>query len=1008
MQVRLDLLLKLLLDITTVPITTEDKPNFSYMNEEASSYYARNQLHTDNPHQSIAESRSQSQAYSSTHYRERDPHQQAGNGSNRDRHDKKYDRYYKPRSERDPRQDRDREREHYDRRTFEQRKQYEPKKLSQSVQNTRDYGTNNNHNQRYDSERYPKTQTTTVYPDNPQRSEQSNPFLEPRGPLEHLTVNLLLFLIAYAIVNTQQPSRPILRQNVQDSEYKSDDRKFPENILPPIKTGVSQQLTPLASQTRPEFDSLNTRSHSQDYGQAESAPYQQARSRRNTERDSSHYRDRGREDHHRVRSFEPRAQTRADSQVNSRERSAYSQQTRSYGGRDLRLNDLRYEGQGNKNNHSFPARSYQPMTERDPGQDRDRERHRKSFEHEKSYNPNKFRRYDHKRMYQNTQPQYRDRRARDDRDRDLRVNDFQHSTSWSYKPGPEHNIGKDKEDDKKRFAAGKNYETKPFAQSTQLMRDNESRDFSKQSSHPKGYYQTMTTGISADTSPDFEPTHHLIHSTLPTPTGFYGNRSPSPKEEQVLLPEIQIAHIPKAPDSDQDIKTASNNIRDEVHSNSEAIQPIPEQNLQDSNNIENEYHRPTAPNTSKAFFSVQLPCEQDMKAFTKMSACKGDQKKRISKLSDLVRSNENLTITTTYQSDLLKDWGSLFQFISKKDMAALQIFDAINAEDPIKKALIATHSTTYIKQIISVCIKPREKVDWKNTDTHLNNLSFQAMMQDIATTIENFSHYSVIFSLGLPTHHASSTAAAGFCFLNKVAILIHYFQQPNILICGLDVNADDGLWEILNENPPPFSKIGHLDSFDPRVYPCTYLEKGVQGNYDYRPFYLNVFIREEQGIHPILEKMLIQIEETCMNNPGTAIYLVLGWDSHYKEDAYCSRYIQLDQINGRKMNEKEAKTCRFNTEDFEHFYKQLRRIVQEHEVPFLYIGLEGGYTDAVNSEQVQLLNHHFGANVSVKNNPGFPEVDMRWGQQQRLFKPDKQNKLFLEEPENPSVNQYNL
>ncbi|WP_131781506.1 hypothetical protein [Legionella gresilensis] len=379
----------------------------------------------------------------------------------------------------------------------------------------------------------------------------------------------------------------------------------------------------------------------------------------------------------------------------------------------------------------------------------------------------------------------------------------------------------------------------------------------------------------------------------------------------------------------------------------------------------------------KLFSIGQIPSEADFVTYRGMPAAsesakkKQDQYKRLDQVIEIVKKH-NLTLKPTNNA-MLENWQALFKSIAVHNPNAKMLFDEIDPNDPIKKALLATHNVEYIKSIIDKCVHSDQDLDEEvDTDIHINNQTFEVLIKDIATTIEGFNqNNNMIFSIGLPTHHAYREKAAGFCIFNKVAVLIHYFGHTNNVICGLDVNEDDGLHNTLSTSNFPKSRtILHLDSYDPRVYPYSAAgnvkyDKVINEQYVYLPIHLDdpSYAREEaRELHPVIVEVLNQIEQACQNNPhDTAIYLVLGWDSHSKEKAGCSRDIYYGinkttkEFAYRDLKALEANEQRFNDRDFEYFYKQLKEIISKHKIPFVYISLEGGYTQAVNKKQTEIL-----------------------------------------------------
>lgn len=373
-------------------------------------------------------------------------------------------------------------------------------------------------------------------------------------------------------------------------------------------------------------------------------------------------------------------------------------------------------------------------------------------------------------------------------------------------------------------------------------------------------------------------------------------------------------------------------------------------------------------------FCIQIPSYRYL--YTAMGMKTGlekvDQMTRLTTLSNDVPHNEHLKLITTDEK-ILPNWESLFMAIANKDADnAKDLFDKIN--DPLKEALLAVHDIVYINELIAACIDRGKKLD-KYGDTIVNSSTFEMLIREIATTINNFKEYKIVENIGLPSHHAYFDHAAGFCILNKIAILIHYFQQPEIIIIDIDVNGSDGLRNTLKRNTPKTCHITHTDSLDTRIYPYWELTEKNKDNYHYIPFYLNdkKYEKEKGNIHPILLNILEKVKDILKDHPeNTAIYIAHGGDSHEDELAYCgkglSKRISATKVQFvRTLPVKEAKTCRYNDDDFSYFYQQLNQLIEEFKVPFVYISFEGGYTDSINKKQILMLAKTFQGAVTYSN-----------------------------------------
>lgn len=389
------------------------------------------------------------------------------------------------------------------------------------------------------------------------------------------------------------------------------------------------------------------------------------------------------------------------------------------------------------------------------------------------------------------------------------------------------------------------------------------------------------------------------------------------------------------------------------------------------------------------FTTIQVPSSKDLQAMSRLPAGMGDdQKQRLKKLRKAVYqqfSDKNIiqtdTVNTEYWVDHLP-WEILFETIRRNQLELVTMaFDRIAETNPLKQALLQAHERSYLLSVMEKCatLAPDEYVELTpgDTDVLVGQKSFEIFFRDLITTLEQRQKMNV--SIGLPTHHAYRNKAAGFCLMNKLAVVLAYEQNTVIrpvhnVIIGLDVNRDDGLSSIIMNSAIDYS-CTHFDVYDSRVYPeqsiedieaewgwpatktadaCTW----IKGNRCYKSIDLSQVRRSKPGqIHPAIIMILSELETTLVKamvtNERVMIFLPTGWDSHVDEIAACGKYLN----HQRWMSDRESKKCRFNDNDWSYFNRSLFELYKNYEgsIARIYWQLEGGYTDEVNVKQIACL-----------------------------------------------------
>ncbi len=379
---------------------------------------------------------------------------------------------------------------------------------------------------------------------------------------------------------------------------------------------------------------------------------------------------------------------------------------------------------------------------------------------------------------------------------------------------------------------------------------------------------------------------------------------------------------------------------------------------------------------------IQIPSASDINGMQAMPAgIKEDQRERLThmtqRIKDFKLNNPSLPLVDTDQVTLPHEWRALFLAMRENKKQVLKHLKNLAETDELMHAILAVHSFDYISELIQDCMLAQsvESLDL-GSDIVVTAGTFEILIKDIATTL--FNPAKVLFSFGLPTHHAFSNEGSGFCVLNKTEILIKYLAIKNssmkYIIIGTDINRDNGLsWDLFNSG---FNlDICHIDIFDSRVYPkqdhkCIAEEFENNGRVITRGIKcwqkealryfaadLSLISRSiKSDIHPALVFVLSllenEIKNVYSNNQKLVLILPTGWDSHEDETAPCGKFVY-----GRFMNKIESHETRFSTQDLVQFYNKLFELYYEHMevIEKIYWGLEGGYNRAMYEKQIDLL-----------------------------------------------------
>lgn len=379
--------------------------------------------------------------------------------------------------------------------------------------------------------------------------------------------------------------------------------------------------------------------------------------------------------------------------------------------------------------------------------------------------------------------------------------------------------------------------------------------------------------------------------------------------------------------------------------------------------------------------SIQIPSNDDLESMRGMSAAdKEDQRVRQKNMVKVLNELPfSIPIYSTQILTLGEHWELLFNAINDCQFnMAIEHYYKIPKDDFIFEPLLKVHTEEYLHQIIKNSIDSQDNFVNLDPDLVYTPRTFEILIRDLANTLSNQS--KLLFSFGLPTHHAYGDKGSGFCFINKTAVLMRSFESAiknneiQFIVVGTDVNRDNGLCDILRSSAA-YLHTCHIDIFDSRVYPHHNHEtiheefgglsidnnEGIlfehAHNYDYYAVDLSVKTRESTEAHPALQFALDKTQETIDNaifNGQKIVFLLpTGWDSHQNETANCGKYVDDDHW----LSADEAQKTRFNDFDLKYFYAKIAEmyVTNKDHIEKVYWGLEGGYAKKMYEHQIKLM-----------------------------------------------------
>ena len=259
----------------------------------------------------------------------------------------------------------------------------------------------------------------------------------------------------------------------------------------------------------------------------------------------------------------------------------------------------------------------------------------------------------------------------------------------------------------------------------------------------------------------------------------------------------------------------------------------------------------------------------------------------------------------------------------------------LNSTLPDINLIKYTHPEFYIEDIFSKI--PEEGLisieQEPYADTFLCPLSKNAILYSCGSGINaadyvmKNNHKRVFCAIRPPGHHAETTRANGFCFINNIAVAARYLQKQyqvnKIAIIDFDVHHGNGTQEIFyNEETILYASI-HQSPLFPGTGSVD--EKGI-GNIFNAPIKENTNAKD---FHSIFEnKILIEVDKF----KPEIILISAGFDAHYRDP--------LAKIN-------------LESEDFFIITKKIYEIANTHSQGRIISFLEGGYDLIALSESTQ-------------------------------------------------------
>jgi len=213
----------------------------------------------------------------------------------------------------------------------------------------------------------------------------------------------------------------------------------------------------------------------------------------------------------------------------------------------------------------------------------------------------------------------------------------------------------------------------------------------------------------------------------------------------------------------------------------------------------------------------------------------------------------------------------------------------IDAGSPEREWILKIHNNNYLLRFEEACLSGKEYL--AHPDNRISYNSFDAAFYSCGsglTAINNIENQKegVFFCLTRPPgHHAETSLALGFCFINNVAVAAKYWQEKHhrkrIFIFDFDAHHGNGIQASFEEDPSVFyASIHEHPTFS---FPGTgYADDNGTGAGIGTT--LNIPLKPGTGDSKVIEIMDTAIYDAAEKFKPDAMIIAAGFDAHIDDD----------------------------------------------------------------------------------------------------------------------------